>query len=342
MKKSPSPERILLAHGSGGTDSHRLITEELLSRFGNPILDALEDQGSFYLDENRLALTTDSYVVSPLFFPGGNIGDLAVNGTINDLVVGGCEPLYLTLALIIEEGFPMSDLGRILDSAAEAAKTAGVTVIAGDTKVVDRGSADGLFINTSGIGRTADPRRVKLSAAAIRPGDRVLLSGTIGDHGMAVLTCREGLKFETPIMSDTAPLHELIGIILRRPESVRAMRDPTRGGLASSLVEMAGASGVTIEIREECLPMREEVRGACEILGLDPIYVANEGKVLAFLSPDAADGILEEVRRHPQGREAELIGEVTESSRGKVIMSTAIGGRRIVTMLTGDQLPRIC
>ena len=340
--KGEKPDRILLAHGSGGSWSSKLISEKLLPRFGNPILDALEDQGAFTLGRERLAMTTDSYVVSPLFFPGGDIGELAVYGTVNDLAVGGYEPIYLTLALIIEEGFPVNDLERILDSAARAAETAGVTVVAGDTKVVDKGSADGMFINTAGIGRIMNPDKEPLSSASIRPGDRVLISGTLGDHGMAVMTSREGLRFDSAILSDTAPLHELAEIILDGPAEVRAMRDPTRGGLASSLVEMAHSSSVTITIHEDLVPVNDGVRGACEILGLDPLYVANEGKLVAFLSPEGSEEVLGAVRRHPLGREARLIGEVEDKSEGMVTMATGIGGRRIINMLSGDQLPRIC
>ncbi len=335
-------DRILLAHGSGGSYTHRLILEEMLPRFANDTLAALEDQATFDIDGRRLAVTTDSYVVSPLFFPGGNIGDLAVNGTINDLAVGGFEPLLLTMALIVEEGFPLSDLRRVLDTAAAAAREAGVPVVAGDTKVVDRGKADGLFINTTGVGRAIDAS-IRLSAGGILPGDAVILSGSVGDHGLAVLTSREGLRFATPIVSDTAPLHRLVGAFLKEHgRSVRAMRDPTRGGLATTLVEMAQSSRVTVNIREEALPVTEGVRGACELLGLDPLYVANEGKLVAFVAPEAAAAVLAAMRRHPLGSRAVIIGEVTGPSEGLVTLSTAIGGRRIIGMLSGEQLPRIC
>lgn len=340
MKKGK--DRILLAHGSGGSYTHSFIIDELLPRFSNSILECLEDQASFMLDGTRMAVTTDSYVVSPLFFPGGNIGELAVYGTINDLAVGGYEPLFLTMALIIEEGFPMDDLSRILDSAAAAAREAGVSIVSGDTKVVNRGSADGLFINTAGIGRMPVGADYRLSASGIEVGDLVLLSGTIGDHGMAVMSSREGLKLESPISSDTAPLHGLSKIIMKNASSVHAMRDPTRGGLATTLVEMAHASKVIIDIWEGELPVREEVRGACEILGLDPLYVANEGKLVAFVSPDSAGAILDGVRGHALGKDARIIGEVTGKSDGRVILSTTIGGSRVLTMPSGEQLPRIC
>jgi hydrogenase expression/formation protein HypE len=335
-------DRILLAHGSGGTWTHRLITEEFVPRFANDTLKALEDQAAFSIGNERLAVTTDSYVVSPLFFPGGDIGELAVNGTINDLAVGGYEPLLMTLAFIIEEGLPMADLRRILDSVARAAREAGVPIVAGDTKVVHKGKADGLFINTTGIGRIPPGAVRSLSAAGLRVGDRVLLSGTVGDHGMAVLTTREGLRFESDIRSDTAPLHGLARLILEDEADIRAMRDPTRGGLATTLVEMARASKVTVTIRETEIPVTEPVRGACELLGLDPLYVANEGKLIAFIDPRAADRVLERVRLHPYGSQARLIGEVTGASKGEVVLATAVGSRRVVGMLSGEQLPRIC
>jgi hydrogenase expression/formation protein HypE len=335
-------DTILLAHGSGGSLTHRIIEEEFLPRFANDTLRALEDQASFRAGDESLAVTTDSYVVSPIFFPGGTIGDLAVNGTINDLAVGGYEPLLLTMALIIEEGLPMADLRWVLDSAAAAARAAGVPIVAGDTKVVNKGSADRVFVTTTGVGRLMPGAGAPLSAAGIRPGDRVLLSGTVGDHGLAILTTREGLRFDSPIVSDSAALHGLARIVMGRWPAVHAMRDPTRGGLATTLVEMARSSRVAVTIRETAIPVTRPVRGACELLGLDPLYVANEGKLIAFIAPEAADAVLEEVRRHPLGRDAALIGEVTGESAGTVTLTTAIGGRRLIQMLPAEQLPRIC
>ena len=295
------------------------------------MLARLDDQAIVNVNGQRLAITTDSFVVKPLFFPGGDIGSLAVHGTVNDLAMGGATPLFLSAAFIIEEGFSMDELRRVVNSLRQAAAEAGVQVVTGDTKVVEKGKGDGLFINTTGIGLV--PEGVDLSADRARPGDKVLLSGSIGDHGIAILAQREGLEFETQIQSDSAALHTLVAGILR---------DLTRGGLASALNEIAERSRVGIELEESSLPIHEEVRGACELLGLDPLYVANEGKLIAIVAPEAADAVLQTVRRHPLGGEARMIGTVKKENPGLVTMRTPFGTTRIVDMLAGDQLPRIC
>jgi hydrogenase expression/formation protein HypE len=337
----PAGDRVLLGHGSGGRLSHRLVRDLFLPALENPELARLDDQAILRVGSLRVAFTTDSFVVNPLFFPGGDIGSLAVHGTVNDLAMGGAEPLCLSAAFILEEGLPMETLERIVQSLRGAAARAGVEVVTGDTKVVERGAADGLFINTSGIGLVPDG--VELSADRARPGDRILLSGSLGDHGIAVLAQREGLAFEGPVKSDTAPLHKLVAAILeRKGKGVRCLRDPTRGGLASTLNEIAERSGVGMNIEERVVPVREEVRGACELLGLDPLYVANEGKLAAIVEGSTAEEILAVMRRHPLGREAQCIGTVTETDPGVVKLRTGLGTTRIVDMLTGDQLPRIC
>ena len=285
-------------------------------------------------------MTTDSFVVKPLFFPGGDIGSLAVHGTVNDLAMGGATPLFLSVAFIIEEGVSMEDLRRVVNSMHSAADAAGVQVVTGDTKVVERGKGDGLFINTTGIGLVPDG--VDLSAERARPGDKVLLSGGIGEHGIAILAQREGLQFETTIQSDSAALHTLTATMLQAGGAIRCMRDPTRGGLSSTLNEIAAQSGVGIEIAETAIPVQEEVRGACELLGLDPLYVANEGKLVAIVEASAADAVLGAMRRHPLGQRAQIIGVVSGGNRGLVTMRTKLGTTRIVDMLAGDQLPRIC
>lgn len=336
MKK----DKILLAHGGGGLLGNELIEELFLPAIGNPILDKLNDQGVFEIGSTRLAFTTDSYVISPLFFPGGDIGELAVYGTVNDLSMGGARPLYLSLALIIEEGFPMEDLSRILSSIRKAAETAGVQIVTGDTKVVNRGGADGIFINTAGVGVVEG--NVEVSADNLRVGDAILVSGYIADHGVAVMAKREGLIFENPVLSDTAPLNGLVERILATGAEVHAMRDPTRGGLAATLNEFAMRSSVGVTITEENLPLRNEVMEACEIIGLDPLHVANEGKMVAVVPKEAADTVLEAMKQEPVGEMSRIIGEVTETHPGKVIMKTRIGTTRVVDMPAGDQLPRIC
>lgn len=335
-----SRDSILLGHGSGGRLSSELLRKIVLPAFKNPILDRMDDQAIFEVNGCRLAFTTDSFVVKPLSFPGGDIGTLAVNGTVNDLAMGGAEPLFLSLAFILEEGLPMKVLQQVVDSVREAAALANVLVVTGDTKVVEKGSGDGLFVTTSGIGLV--PQNVRLSADLARPGDVVLISGTIGDHGITILSQREGLEFESEIRSDTAALHRLVSDMLGASPEIRCMRDPTRGGLSSSLNEIAERSKVGIELREDRIPIREEVRGACEMLGLDPLYVANEGKLVAIVSPAVAEPVLEAMRRNPAGRNAQIIGTVTEANSGMVTSRTLLGTSRIVDLLTGDQLPRIC
>lgn len=336
----PAKDTVVLGHGSGGKLSGDLVREIFLPAFQNPVLARLDDQAVFAVEGCRLAMTTDSFVVKPLFFPGGDIGSLAVHGTINDLAMGGARPLYLSAAFILEEGLSFEVLRRVVQSMREAADQAGVVIVTGDTKVVEKGSGDQIFITTTGIGVVPDG--VSLSANQAKPGDKVLLSGSVGDHGIAILAQREGLEFESQIKSDSAALHTLVASMLATSGAIRCMRDPTRGGLSSTLNEIAEQSGVGIELVEQEIPMREEVQGACEMLGLDPLYVANEGKLVAIVDPAAAEEILAVMRRHRLGQEAHIIGTVTESNRGLVIMRTALGTTRIVDMLAGDQLPRIC
>jgi hydrogenase expression/formation protein HypE len=332
-------DKILMAHGSGGRMAHELVERTFVEAFDNPMLDRLDD--SAVTDFNgRLAFTTDSYVVSPISFPGGDIGRLAVCGTVNDLAMSGAKPLYLSLSFIIEEGLLLSELKQTVGSVAAAAQEAGVSIVTGDTKVVHRGSADKLFINTSGIGIIAGG--VNISGSNARPGDRVLLSGPIGDHGMAVLSVREGLSFSTTLKSDCAPLNGLVADMLNVCPGIRCLRDPTRGGLATTLNELATQSGVGIKIEEGSIPLREEVLAACELLGLDPLYIANEGKLVAIVPPEDADIVLRTMRDNRHGREASIVGEVHAEGPGRVVMKTGIGSSRIVDMLTGDPLPRIC
>jgi hydrogenase expression/formation protein HypE len=337
----PSKEFVLLGHGSGGKMSAELLRDVFLPAFRNPVLDRLDDQAIVEINGSRLAFTTDSFVVKPLFFPGGDIGTLAVNGTVNDLAMGGARPLFLSLAFILEEGLPMEVLRRVAESVKAAAELAGVSIVTGDTKVVENGCGDGLFVNTSGIGLVPDG--VRLSADQARPGDRVILSGTIGDHGITILSQREGLAFETALQSDTAALHVLVEDMLRAAgQGIRCMRDPTRGGLSSSLNEIAARSHVGIELQDSAIPIREEVQGACELLGLDPFYVANEGKLVAIVEAGAAEAIVEAMRDNPLGRDAQIIGTVSAEHPNLVISRTRLGTSRIVDVLSGDQLPRIC
>jgi hydrogenase expression/formation protein HypE len=333
-------DTVLLGHGSGGKLSAELLRDVFLPVFTDPVLAKLEDQAVLEVGGARLAFTTDSFVVKPLFFRGGDIGSLAVHGTVNDLAMGGARPLALSAAFILEEGFALADLRRITESMARAAERAGVAVVTGDTKVVERGSGDGVYINTAGIGLVADA--VQVSASNARPEDAVILSGAIGDHGATILTEREGLELEGALTSDSAPLNGLVEAILAVTRDVRAMRDPTRGGLASTLNEIAAQSRVGIEVREEAIPLHAGVRGACEVLGLDPLYVANEGKMVAIVPANAADAVVAAMRAHPLGAEAAVIGTVTERHAGLVTMRTAFGTSRIVDTLAGDQLPRIC
>jgi hydrogenase expression/formation protein HypE len=337
-------DTILLGHGSGGKLSAELLREVFLPAFANPVLAKLEDQATIETGGARLAFTTDSFVVKPLFFPGGDIGSLAVHGTVNDLAVGGAIPEFLSAAFILEEGFPLADLRRIVDSMASAAARAGVTIVTGDTKVVERGSGDGVYINTAGIGRLREG--VRLSASQARPGDAVILSGSIGDHGIAILSQREGLELEGDVASDSAALDTLVDAMFAAcgagAGAIRCMRDPTRGGVASTLNEIAEQSAVGIEIDERALVIHNTVRGACELLGLDPLYVANEGKLVAVVEREQADAIVEAMRRHTLGGDAAVIGQVTGAHAGMVTMRTVFGTSRIVDMLAGDQLPRIC
>lgn len=333
-------KRILLAHGSGGVLSHELVRDIFKRHFTNPFLDALNDAAVLTLPPGRVAMTTDSYVVQPLFFPGGNIGELAVCGTVNDLAVVGATPLYLSAGFILEEGFPLDTLERIVVSMAEMARVAGVLIVTGDTKVVGRGAADGVFINTTGLG--VIPTTVDLAPQHLRPGDQLLINGTVGDHGLAVMMQREGMAFDSTLESDTAPLNDLIAKVLQTvPGQVRCMRDATRGGLVTILNEWA-EQNIGIHIVEQAIPVRDEVRAACEFLGLDPLYAANEGKVLIAVAPDAAQAALAALRSHPLGQSAAIIGQVTNEHLGRVVLQTPYGARRIVQMLTGAQLPRIC
>jgi hydrogenase expression/formation protein HypE len=330
-------DKILLGHGSGGKLMHALIEEYFSPAFGNS---GAGDSAIIEVRSKKLAYTTDSYVVSPLFFPGGNIGDLAVCGTVNDLSVAGAEPLYLTAGFIIEEGFPLADLKRIISSMATAAQQAGVTIVAGDTKVVNKGKADGVFINTSGIGVLGEG--IDISPKNIREGDTVIVSGELGNHGVAILAERNGLTFEPAIVSDTRPLNTLVRSMYQVSGKIRFMRDPTRGGLATTLKEAALESGLCIRIREQALPVPPPVKGACSLLGLDPLYVANEGILMAVVDAGDADRIVSAMRNHDDGKNATIIGTVDRSSPGMVLLETAIGGSRILDMLQGEQLPRIC
>lgn len=333
--------RVDLAHGSGGRAMAHLIAELFQPSLDNDWLRRGNDQAAFDVAGGRMVITTDGYVVSPLFFPGGDIGSLAVHGTINDIAMSGAKPLYLSAAFIIEEGFPLRDLQRIADSMGAASRAAGVPVVTGDTKVVERGKADGVFITTTGVGVV--PAGLDLSAQQAQVGDKVLLSGTIGDHGVAVMSQRQNLAFETSIVSDSAALHGLVAaMVATAPQALRVMRDPTRGGLAATLNELAQQSGVGFRLDEQQLPVRPQVAAACELLGLDPLYVANEGKLVAVVAADAADSVLAAMRAHPLGRDAALIGEVVEDDHRFVQMTTSFGGGRIVDWLSGEQLPRIC
>lgn len=333
-------DRIVLGHGSGGRLSADLMRQVFLPAFSNPLLDRLDDQAIFEIGGARVAFTTDSFVVKPLFFPGGNIGSLAVHGTVNDLAMGGARPLYLSASFILEEGLPTETLQAIASSMAKAAADAGVTIVTGDTKVVEKGKGDGLFINTTGIGIVPDG--VRLSASNARPGDRIILSGAIGDHGIAIMAQREGLEFECDIVSDSAALHELVADMLTVPNAIRCLRDPTRGGLSSALNEIAAQSKVSIQIEESKILVRDDVKGACELLGLDPLYVANEGKLVAIVDAEYADQLVSVMRRNPRGEDAAIIGTVGDQHAGLVTMKTAFGSTRIVDLLAGDQLPRIC
>ncbi|MEW5798351.1 MAG: hydrogenase expression/formation protein HypE [Bacteroidota bacterium] len=333
-------DTIVLAHGGGGKLTHQLIEHLFKKHFSNPALDLMHDGAMVNTGAGRIAMTTDAYVVSPIFFPGGNIGELAVNGTVNDLAMCGAQPKYLTASFIIEEGMKIAELESVVQSMTCAAKKAGVEIVSGDTKVVPRGKADKLFISTSGVGTIPNGR--KIHPGIIQAGDTVILSGTLGDHGMAVMSVREGLEFESEIQSDTCALNGLVEAMYAVSSQINFLRDPTRGGLASSLNETASSAKKGIRIYEQAIPVNDNVRSACEILGFDPLYVANEGKLIAIVGSNDAEKILAAMKNHPHGRNASIIGEVTDDHAGIVILHTAIGGERIVDMISGEQLPRIC
>jgi hydrogenase expression/formation protein HypE len=333
-------DRITMAHGAGGKASHTLTEALFLEAFRNPLLERMEDQAVFAVNGSRLAITTDSFVVSPLFFNGGDIGDLAVNGTVNDLAVSGARPLHLAAGFILEEGFPVADLKRIAASMARAAANAGVNIVTGDTKVVERGKADGCFINTTGIGVIERP--VSLGAEQVQPGDAVLVSGPIGDHGITIMLARGELDLVSKLVSDTAPVHSLVARLLAVAMEVHCLRDATRGGVGTILNEVATVAGVAVVVDENTVPVRAEVRGACEILGIDPLYVACEGRIVAFVPAAEAEPALSALQSHPLGRGAAIIGRVKADPPGLVLLKTQFGGTRIMDMLVGDPLPRIC
>jgi hydrogenase expression/formation protein HypE len=339
-------DRIVLGHGGGGQLTADLIQRLFLPAFRNEVLAGLEDQATVRLGRDngmpapRIALTTDSFVVRPLFFPGGDIGRLAVHGTVNDLAVGGALPLYLSAAFILEEGMPIADLKRIVNSMRSACDDAGVALVTGDTKVVDHGKGDQVFITTTGVGLVPEGRTLSIRSA--RPGDAIVLSGTIGDHGIAIMSMREGIEFETVLESDSAPLTDLVRVMLEACPTIRAMRDPTRGGVSSALNELAEASSVGVTLDEAAIPVRAEVRGACEMLGLDPLYVANEGKLIAVVPAEEVERLVAVMRTHPLGARAARIGQVVADHPGMVTLRSLVGGERVVTLLSGEQLPRIC
>jgi len=333
-------KEIVLAHGSGGKLSHQLISKLVLPQFSNELLAPLHDGAIFSLGNERVAFSTDSYVVSPIFFPGGDIGKLAIHGTVNDLAMCGAKPVYLSVGFILEEGTPMEDFWRVVQSMRTAADAAGVKLVTGDTKVVDRGKADRIFINTAGIG--VIPDGVNIHPSRAQPGDKVLISGPIAVHGIAIMSVREGLEFETEIASDTAALNGMVSELLAACGDVHVLRDPTRGGVTSALTEIAQSANLGVILQEAAIPISEEVKGACEILGLDPLYVANEGKLIAIVSPEDEEAALAALRRNSLGQEAAVIGEITREHPGFVVMKTRVGGTRVVDMLSGEQLPRIC
>ena len=333
-------DKVMLDHGAGGRMSHSLIADIMLPVFDNPVLSRLDDGAILDIDGMRIAFSTDTFTVDPIFFPGGNIGDLAVNGTVNDIAMCGANPLFLSVGLLIEEGFPMEELKRILRAMRNAADVAGVKIITGDTKVVPKGAADRIFINTSGLGLI--PEGVEISCQRAMPGDRIILSGGIAEHGMTVLTRRAGMSFESSIVSDTAPLNHMVGRMLSASRDIHVLRDPTRGGVGTTLNEIAQSSRVGIAIYEDRIPLNPQVEALCELMGLDPLYIANEGKLVAIVGKDHVKEVLSAMKGDRCGREAAIIGEVVAEDPGSVLMKTKIGGTRIVDMLTGEPLPRIC
>ncbi len=339
-----SDNKVLLDHGSGGKISHSMMSEIILPLFNNPVLAMLDDGATLDFGRknrnNNIAFSTDTYVVDPIFFPGGNIGDLAVNGTVNDVAMCGAEPLYISVGLIIEEGMEIKELEIILTTMADAAKKAGVTIVTGDTKVVPRGKADKIFINTSGIGIFS--RKINVTGANAQKGDKIIISGTIADHGITVLSSREDLKMTSGIKTDSAPLNHMVKAVIDSGYDIHVLRDPTRGGLGTTLNEIASQSNVEIRIKEDAIPVNDAVAGMCELLGFDPLYIANEGKLIAFVPAAHAQSVLEIIRQNEFGKDAAIIGEVTDNKSGKVYLETLIGGMRIIDMLTGEQLPRIC
>lgn len=332
--------RVEMVHGAGGKAMSQLIDQIFIQRFDNPILNQQNDQASLDVGSGRIVMATDSHVISPLFFPGGNIGSLSIHGTVNDVVMSGATALYLSVAFILEEGYPLSELVKIVDSMAAAALDAGVKIVTGDTKVVEKGHGDGVFINTTGIGVLADG--IELGADKVRAGDKVIVSGTLGDHGVAIMSLRENLTFETSIESDSQSLHDLVATMIAAVPQIRCMRDPTRGGLAATANEIAQQANVGIQLFEAQIPIRQQVRSACEFLGLDPLYVANEGKLIAFCPADHAEHLLCIMKAHPQGKDAAIIGEVFADENNFVQLSTSFGGMRMVDWINGEQLPRIC
>lgn len=333
-------KEITLAHGSGGKLTHRLIEQMILPQFKNEFLQPLHDGALLNINNTKLAFSTDSYVINPIFFPGGDIGELAMNGTVNDISMCGAKPMYISAAFIIEEGFAMEDFWRIILSMKKAAKKAGVLLVTGDTKVVDRGKGDQIYINTSGIGII--PGDVNIQPANVKAGDKIIINGTIADHGIAIMSVRENLEFETEIRSDTAALNGLVETILEASKNIHMLRDATRGGVTSVMTEIAESSKLGVHLEETKIPIREDVKGACEMLGLDPLYVANEGKMIAIVPPEICDTILHAMQLHPLGKDATIIGEIVRGHPGMVMMKTAVGGSRVVDMLSGEQLPRIC
>ncbi|MFC1751101.1 hydrogenase expression/formation protein HypE [Pseudomonadota bacterium] len=332
---------VELAHGSGGRAMAQLIDDIFVNAFDNELLNQKEDNASFNVAEGRMVLATDSHVISPLFFPGGDIGSLSVHGTINDVAMSGAVPRYLTSSFILEEGFPLKDLQRIADSMAAAAKAANVSIITGDTKVVEKGKGDGVFINTTGLGTI--PTGINISTRRVKAGDKILVSGTMGDHGITILSIRKDLDFHSTLQSDSAALHDLISTMVNAiPDKIHCLRDPTRGGLSATLNEIAKQADVGMHINDDAIPIKEEVRAACELLGLEPLHIANEGKVVVFCDADAAKDLLGIMRSHPLGKDAAIIGEVTEDPHNFVEVETAFGGKRILDWISGEQLPRIC